>query len=283
MIVALLLVALALAEDGETAVEESPPPKSPPAAAELPLALELPRPRLGPPRQRRLGTTGFRTLLPAGNTATARVALVVDPTGPFIFEGTTRLQAGFRWASIAAEVAGTAGASELWSGAGFGNVLLDARFLFGGKVTLAVGVRGTLPAAGWTQPVAWWGTVPQATVPTYGFALATEGAVERWVWHIHVGGRTDAWWAYSYTFDIFDLDTSVATVQPIAGRWSLVAEAELLSNRQTPLHLRALARRDLGRGWTFDAGLALPLVAFLQDPTLQVLGSLGWRAAEPGG
>jgi hypothetical protein len=242
-------------------------------------SVELPRYHLGKPPQPRLGTTAYRTSLPAGNSVSTRVAFVEDPGGPFIFEATTHVQAGFRWASIAAEVAGTAGASDRWSGSRFGNVVLDARFLFGGTVTAAVGLRGTVPLGrsdGANGAAAWWGTVPQATVPTTGLALAWEVASERWVWHGHLGGRADPWWANMYVFGIFDLDTSLATIQPVGARWSLVGEAELLNNAQTPLHLRALARRDLGRAWTVDAGLALPVVAFLQDPTLQVIGSLRW-------
>ncbi len=266
----LLMMALALAEE----------PAPPAGEAEPTTPADVPAQRVHKTPRPRLGTTGYRTSLPTGQSISTRVAFVEDPDGPFLFETTTHAEVGFRWASLAAEVAGTAGASDQWSSAGFGNAVIDARFLFGGAVTAAVGVRGTLPLRrdrGANGEVAWWGTVPQATAPTYGFALAAEVASSRWVWHCNVGGRGDPWWANMYVFAIFDLDTGLATIQPIGGMWSVVAEAELLNNVQTPLHLRALVRRDLGKGWTLDAGLALPVVAFLHDPTLQVIGSLRWR------
>ena len=96
-----------------------------------------------------------------------------------------------------------------------------------------------------------------------------------------MGLQTDPWWANMYVFSVFDLNTSLATIQPVGDTWFVVAEAELLNNAQTPLHLRGLARRDLGEGWTVDAGLALPIVAFVHDPTLQVIGGLRWAPRSP--
>jgi hypothetical protein len=263
----LLLAGLAFAGSDEPVVPAAPP-----------ALLELPRRTHHEPVPR-LQTTAFRTSLPAGMAASNRIALVEDPGGPLIAETTLHVQAGFRWASLATEVVGVAGASDIWSSAGMGNVQLDARFLFGAKVTLAVGVRGTICPFQGPDPIAYWGTVPHATIPTNGFAFAMEGAVQRWVWHLHTGLRGSAWWGEGYTADMFDLATSVATVQPIGPWWSVVAEAELLSNPQTPLHFRGLMRRDLGRGWNVDVGLALPVVAFIHEPTIQVIGSLGWNSS----
>lgn len=274
--IALLLCAQALADPSEASAP-APLPE-----AEAPL--ELPRVFLANVPKPRMGTTAYRTSLPAGNAVSTRVALVEDPGGPFIVEATAHAQVGFRWASFAAEVAGTAGASDVWSGARLGNLGLDARVLFGGAVTAAVGLHGTLPlggSAGAHGPAAWWGTVPVAIVPTYGVAIAWELASKRWVWHAQVGLQTDAYWANMYVFSLFDLNTSLATIQPVGDKWFVVAEAELLNNPQTPLHLRGLARRDLGEGWTVDAGLALPVVAFVNDPTLQVIGGLRWEPPRP--
>ena len=185
-------------------------------------------------------------------------------------------QLAWRWFSVAAELAATAGASDRWSSAGLGNTVLDVRFVFGRVPTQAIGIRATLPSGsryGARGPVAWWGTVPSATVPTFGFAIAWEGATERWTWHVHVGQETDTWWAFAYFWNTWDLDAIVATVQPFAPGWSVVAEVEAL-DAPDPVHLRGLARRDLGAGWTVDAGLALPLPSLFTDPSLQLLGQV---------
>lgn len=182
---------------------------------------------------------------------------------------------GWRWFGIAAEVAGTAGASDTWSSAGAGNAVLDLRVLFGGTVTNALGVRVALPVGerfGPLGPVSWWGTVPSATVPAAGLALAWEGATPRWVWHVQAGLRGGD--SYSTAFEVqpLDLQANVATVQPVGGAWSAVVELELLIE-QSPVHVRGLARAELGHGWTADVGLAVPFAVFFDDPTLQVLGA----------
>ena len=45
----------------------------------------------------------------------------------------------------------------------------------------------------------------------------------------------------------------------------------------SPIHVRGLARRDLGGGWTADVGLAVPLTGMILDPSLQVLGQIDRR------
>lgn len=224
----------------------------------------------------RRSTAAFRTVFPAGPpAATTRVALVQDLDGPFIGELTLRGQVASRRFSASVEIAGTAAASGAWSGAGLGNTVVDLRGLFGGQVTHALGLRAILPSGDRQGPrgaVGWWGTVPAATVPSYAFALAYEGATPRAAWHAHVGLRSDPFWAYAYFPTIFDLGASVATVQPFGPSWSAVGELELLAS-QTPIHVRGLARRALGPHASVDVGLALPLVAMLQDPSIQLIGA----------
>jgi hypothetical protein len=240
--------------------------------AQVARASEAPIPD-GHPPQPRNATVAFRTGIPAGPpTLTSRIAGVEDFDGPFIGELTLRAQGGWRWFGMGAELAGTAGASEIWSGAGVGNLVVDARFIFGGSVTSALGLRSTFAVGnryGPRGPVAWWGTVPWATIPAAGVALAWEGATPRWVWHAHVG--------FSLPLTPFvtgyDLGASVATVQPIGGRFSIVAEAEAFL-MPSPLHARVLVRRQLGEHWTVDAGLAVPVPVFFVDPTLQVIASV---------
>lgn len=52
----------------------------------------------------------------------------------------------------------------------------------------------------------------------------------------------------------------------------------------SPIHVRGLARRDLGGGWTAEVGLAVPLTGMILDPSLQVLGQIDrrpWLASAP--
>lgn len=261
------------------ASDELPPAEV--AAAQLP-ADPLPLPSSRNPRERqpatRFETRGFRVAMPAGGPAvSSRVAFVQDFGGASIGELTLRGQMGWRSVGLAVEVAGTAGASAQWTGAGLGNTLIDARQLFGRGSTHGVGLRGTLPSGdrdGPDGPVAWWGTVPDATLPTLGIALAYDGATSAVVWHAHAGIRSGRWWLFGP--EMIDAGTSVATIQPIAERWALVVELELLAT-PSPLHLRALARRDLGAGWEVDAGFAFPVVAMFSNPNLQVLARVERR------
>ncbi|MES2642021.1 MAG: hypothetical protein V4850_21230 [Myxococcota bacterium] len=249
-----------------------------------PAALPLPDPRPGRGRftgpAPRYGTTGFRTAVPAADTsASTRVAFVQDFDGATIGELTLRGMYASQSFGLAIEVAGTAAVSDRWSGIGLGNTVVDVRGLFGRAATHAFGIRGALPTGFREGPhgeLAWWGTVPQATVPMWGIALAYTGATERWAWHTHVGIRTGEGWGYSGLSGMIDAVTSLATIQPVAPRWDIVAEVELLSG-PSPLHIRALARHDFGHGWEGDVGLAVPLVVFVQEPTLQVLGRVERR------
>lgn len=261
-----LLLAAALAAEGPV-----PPPTDPSA---LPLPEPKPgRPKL--PKAERFGTAAFRAHLPAdGPAVSSRLALVQDFDGPSIGELTVRVQQGWHSFAVAAEIAGTAGASPLWSSAGLGNLALDARVLFGRGATHALGLRVLLPvgARGAPRgPVHWWGTVPDATVPTGGAAIAYELAARRVVAHVHVGFKTPG-----SLGPIPDLSLAVATIQPVAPRWEIVAEMEALTG-ESPLHARALARHTFAEAWTVDAGLAVPVVPMFADPTLQVIGRLERR------
>lgn len=261
--ISLLLAALALADD--------------------PLPLPELRPRITG-KAERLDTTAFRTFTPAGaaeagarkalvTSVTSRIALVEDFDGPFIGELTLRGQLAWHSFGLGVEVAGTAGASTIWSGAGIGNTILDFRGFFGRGSTHALGIRGTLPTGDWHTPagtVGWWGTVPRAIVPTLGAALAYEGALPRWVWHVHVGFD---WRGYFTDYTGLDADVSIATIQPFALRWFIVGEVELL-NGPSPLHVRALVRHEFQSAWTADVGVAAPVIAMIVDPTLQVLVSV---------
>lgn len=244
----------------------------------------LPLPEVHPPRPRtaaeRFAVSAWRTVLPGkGADVGTRIVFVQDFDGPTIGELTLRGHVGWQSFGMAVEIAGTAGVSDRWSGAGLGNTVLDVRGLFGRGSTHAIGLRGTFATGtrgGPAGPVSWWGSVPQAVVPTWSVALAYEGSTARWAWHLHVGMRSDAWWAYSYTFEIWDLAASVATVQPIGAGWSLVAEAEVLAS-VSPFHVRALARRGLGHGFWVDAGLAVPVLGMIEDPSLQIIGKVERR------
>jgi hypothetical protein len=235
----------------------------------------LPQPRVRLPLAERFSTHAYRATIAAGSASVGtRLAFVEDFDGPFIVEGTLRAQAAWHVFGVAVEVAGTGATSANWSSAGLGNTVLDLRILFGRGSTHAIGLRGTFPFGTEREllgPISWWGTVPTATVPTTGVALAYEGATRRWVWHVHAGSHTDPLWAYAFNgTELLDLGVLVGTVQPLGNSWSLVAETEVVTGH-SPWHLRALARKDLGAGWTIDAGLAAPVLAMIQDPTLQIL------------
>lgn len=246
--------------------------------APLPLPELNPRPPRRPPAPRRT-TAGFRSFMTAGTRAEVRYAYVLDTGGLSIGELTVRGQIGWPVVSVGVELAGTAAASDRWSGAALGNLVVDARLLFGRGSTHALGLRvtgGVGDRGDPYGPVAWWGTVPAATVPTTGVAIAWEGATDRWVWHAHTGLHVDSWWAVANVPELFDLGAIVATVQPLGGPFSVVAELEAQYSK-SPFHARGLARWS-GGGWTADLGLAGPIPAMFTDPTLQVIGSVrrGW-------
>ena len=75
---------------------------------------------------------------------------------------------------------------------------------------------------------------------------------------------------------VFDVNVLIATVQPVAERWDLVFELED-TIAPSPIHVRGLARRDLGGGWSADVGLAVPLTGMILDPSLHVLGQIDRR------
>ncbi len=271
-----LLAALLAAGSARAA---APEPAAEPAADALPLPDATPRARTRP-RAERFDTTAFRAYLASdGGGVGTRIALVQDFDGPTIGEITLRGHYAWYSFSLAVETAATAGASPLWSGAGFGNTVIDVRGVFGRGSTHAIGLRGTFATGdrrGPLGPIAWWGTVPLATVPSNGLALAYDGAAPRWVWHVHAGLHFDPFYAYAYVLGVFDVNVLIATVQPVAERWDLVFELEG-TIAPSPIHVRGLARRDLGDGWTADVGLAVPLTGMILDPSLQVLGQIDRR------
>lgn len=247
----------------------------------------LPLPSARPGRERpsgpapRFGTAGFRTSVPAADAAAStRLAFVEDFDGAAIGELTLRGQYAWQSFGLSVEMAGTAGASDRWSGAGLGNTVFDARALVGRGATHAIGLRVVAPTGGRDGAhgnVAWWGTVPNATVPMWGFSVAYGGAIERWVWHVHTGLRiSDVSSGLGFAGDLLDAAASFATAQPIAARWELVGEIEAVFS-PSPVHVRVLARHDFGHGWEVDAGLAVPAAVFFADPTLQILGRVERR------
>ena len=180
----------------------------------------------------RFETSGFRAFAPVGTArASTRVAFVQDFDGLSIGELTLRGQAGWRHFGLSIETVVTGGVSPRWVGHGLGNTVLDVRWILGRGITHALGLRGTLATGtrdGARGAVAWWGTVPQATRPTNGLALAYEGATARVVWHLHAGLR----WGEDYpdlSGQMVDLGAMVATVQPISSVVSVIGEAELNS------------------------------------------------------
>ncbi|MES2640509.1 MAG: hypothetical protein V4850_13535 [Myxococcota bacterium] len=233
-------------------------------------------PTLRTPREAmpRHGTAAFRVSIPAGPpSVSTRLAFVQDFDGASIVELT--LRGGYAWRSfgLAVEVAGTAGVSDQWAGAGLGNTVIDARGLFGGAVTHAMGLRTILPTGdrgGGHGPVGWWGTVPDATVPMTSVSMVYEGASPRFVWHVRIGLRWSPW-GFQSTDQRIDAGVGLGMLQPLTERWKLVLEGEVM-NSESPIHVRGLGRLDLGHGWEADLGLAVPVVAFVRDPTLQVVG-----------
>jgi hypothetical protein len=188
---------------------------------------------------------------------------------------TVRAQAASRSFGAAVEIAGVAGVSDVWRGAGLGNVVVDVRGIWGDSGTFTLGLRGTLPAGdrgGAHGAVGYWGSVPAATVPMWGLSLVTGGAAGRWVWDLHAGVHLDRFRLVAYADGILDLGFSLATVRPLGRGWDGIVEAELIVG-QSPIHLRALVRRRVGPG-SFDIGLALPVLAMFLDPTLQIIANV---------
>jgi len=124
--------------------------------------------------------------------------------------------------------------------------------------------------------VSWWGTVPDATVPTASVALFWAMSPGAWCVRLHAGLRTDSYWAWAYYSTIFDLGLAVAGVVPLREGWGLVLEGELLWG-PSPGHVRVLARRPLPEAWTLDFGVAMPIPALWRDPTAQLLVQLDRR------
>lgn len=214
-------------------------------------------------------TSGFRVFLPAANDVGVRVALVHDFDGPSIGELTVHAGMGTRYFGAAVDLTGVAGTSELWSDAGWGNAVLNARWLVGGRVTNAIGLRGTAPLAPFEAGgVAYWGTLPSATIPTWGLALAYEAATEHVVFQVRTGFKSQP---ESMNFaDVFDGELGFVYTRPITASIGFVGEVEL-TLEDSPAHVRALARFQPGAGVDLDAGLAIAPIAMVQDPTLQVL------------
>lgn len=217
---------------------------------------------------------GYRVFLPAGTGVGSRLAFVYDDDGPEFGEATVEATAQWRVLAVHVELAGIVGASELWRGAGLGNAVLDLRVVVGGTTRQAFGVRGTIPVAP-ESGVAWWGTVPAATVPTSGIVLAYELARGPVVLHVHTGLRfRDSLGA----FEELDLGFGVAGEKQLLGPLWGVGEVELLLD-ESPAHLRALARLRPGAGVDFDLGLAMAPIAMANDATLQVVAAVRkrWR------
>lgn len=235
----------------------------------------LPTPSPGPrPQGPRLATHGFRIALHGQDNVELRLAGVEDFGGATIGELTVHGTVAWKWLSVSAEIAGTAAASDIWSSAGVGNAVVDARFLFGTTWTNAIGLRATIPVGSATE-VAWWGTVPEATVRTAGGALWWEGAIDRWVFTAHSGFRSQAYFAYDYSRGIWDLGLGVATVQPLGGPWSLVAEVE---GAWAPLAAYPrVGVRWAAAPWSVDLGVAAPIPAMITDPTVQVWAAARWQ------
>ncbi|GDX79411.1 hypothetical protein LBMAG42_12220 [Deltaproteobacteria bacterium] len=226
----------------------------------------------------RLPFAGYRLQLPAGPASvSSRLALVEGFDGIFIGELTVRGQKSWAWFGMAAEVSGAAGVSDIWGAAGLGNTRIDLAALFGpAGTTHALGLQVTLASGAWDRPdgqLSFWGTVPNATVPTFGAALAWSATRGTFAWHLHAGFRSQSYYAIDYSNGIFDLAASAATVQPLGKGWFGVGELELLTG-PSPVHLRILVRRDLGHGWQADGGLALPFPGMVTDPSIQALGQI---------
>lgn len=243
---------------------------------QLPLPAPTPPPRPRPAPEQRLDTTAYRVGLGAGgHRAAVRLAGVADPTGPEIGEITIRGQLAWRHFGMALEASAGAAASELWSDAGVGNVSLEVHWVFGGRSTHTLGLRGQLDLADRRDdprgPIAWWGTVPVAMVPQRALTLAYAGSVAAWVWKFEVGlGDGQLGWALP------SVVAGLATVQPTGGGWSVVGELEARLE-PSPLHARVLMRKALNPCLGLDVGVAIPLVGMVEDPTLQVVAQLQGR------
>lgn len=255
----MILVAAALADD-------LPLPEARPGRSELPSFV-------------RWTPVGWRTLSPVGPLdVSARTALVFDTDAELIAEGTVRAQAAWPAFGVATEMTVVGGASPHWSSAGLGNLIVDARAIWGRRVTQTFGLRGSLAVGNRAVPVNYWGSVPEATVPMWGVSIATSGALERTLWDVHIGFRTN-WQRYpGYAEGIFDVGGSVTSSLPLPRGWDLVGEFEAILG-PSPVHLRALVRHPVGP-LLLDVGLALPVVAIIEDPSLQLVASGRWRKVQ---
>lgn len=240
----------------------------------------LPKPRPGFPAGNAWrdegGPQGFRVDMDGDRTAfQTRLGLVQDLDGAFFAETTVRGQLAWRRLGFSGEVVATGGTSNVWSGAGIGNVRLAFDVRFGRRDTHGLGLVGTLPVGNWLRGendwVGWWGTVPRATLPTTGLSLFYAVSSGEWVWRIDLGVER------VLGFTLLGIgpfaSTAVVWVHPVSDGWSLVAEAELYVWRD-PLQLRVLARKALPRGWAVDVGTAIPVPAIVLDPTVQLVGQL---------
>jgi hypothetical protein len=223
------------------------------------------------------GVEGYRLLHAGrGRSAGGRLAVVGVFDGPFIVELAPWVQGNIKRFSWDASIALVAAGDARWSGASVGNVHAGAWLQLGKRAAHALGVRATLPlavgaAGSGFQAIgdgSHWGTVASEVVPAFGAALAYRGSVGVFGWQVHSGLRTP--------FDDgspFDLGLIVSAAPEVADDWFVVGELEAISE-PSPLHLRALARRAIGKRLAGELGLAAPVPGIGLDPSLQVLGQV---------
>lgn len=248
------------------------------AAADVPLPAPTPPPRPLFVPYARQAFSAFRLQLPTGRPDVAlRLAGVVDPIGTNFGEATLRVQGGWTWFALAAELPAAAGVAEGWSDAGLGNLKVNAEVVFGpADSTHTLGLQGVLSLGrvGGGHPVSFWGTVPEATLPASGAAVVYAGTAAGVAWRLQTGLRSRT--LASSSLYSLDVDAMVGFVRPLGLGWSVVGEAEGMY-APVPFYLRGLARLEPGAGWRADLGVALPFPTLLQAPSLQVIGQVGHR------
>lgn len=219
-----------------------------------------------------LSLHAFRVEVPAQTALYARDALVIDPDGLVIDELTVGGRYRWTWASAGLSVTGIGAWSPRIEVLGLGNLVADLQVVSSSpRVATAFGAR----LGAWVGPAPapqMWGTVGEATLPTYSLAITAAGAYGPFLWSVRTGLKMQVapgFDGYGYA-EVLDLQTGVVWVQAVAGPVAVVGEVEALLD-PSPFNVRLLARISPNQSWTIDAGCAMGLPGFYYDPTVDLI------------
>ncbi|MFZ5479475.1 MAG: hypothetical protein ACOZNI_22105 [Myxococcota bacterium] len=136
----------------------------------------------------------------------------------------------------------------------------------------AAGIELGVPVAPRSLRAYAWGSIARETVPAFDVMLAWEGAF--FPDHPLVVRLAAGWEGGDVYGPQPRFEAALAQVVPVAGRFSLVGEAEALVD-DTPVSARVLGRLDPSSRLSFDLGVQLPIVELVEEgPLVEVVGQV---------